>query len=75
MNRIVREHYPAARLPDDLREGFAADADVRVTIEWTVTKPERSLSVTEIFARREPPFRSKEEMLEELRRQRDEWDD
>ena len=22
MNRIVREHYPAAKLPDDLREGI-----------------------------------------------------
>jgi hypothetical protein len=33
MNKIVREHYPVANLPDDLREGLAADATVRVVLE------------------------------------------
>ena len=26
MNRIVREHYPVAELPEDLRDGFGLDA-------------------------------------------------
>ena len=28
MNRIVRERYPVARLPEDLREGLGAEATV-----------------------------------------------
>ncbi len=31
MNRIVREHYPASKLPDDLRAGL--DPAVRVRVE------------------------------------------
>ena len=33
MNRLVRDHYPVARLPEDLRVGFEGDAVVRVTID------------------------------------------
>jgi hypothetical protein len=33
MNKIVRDHYPVANLPEDLREGFADDATVRVVLE------------------------------------------
>ncbi len=32
MNRIVKEHYPVEKLPEDLREGFAQGALVRVTL-------------------------------------------
>ena len=32
MNRIVRENYPVADLPENLREGFGL-TDVTVTIE------------------------------------------
>jgi hypothetical protein len=32
MNKIVREHYPASRLPPELREGLPADAVVRVSV-------------------------------------------
>ena len=33
MNRLVREHYPVSKLPEDLREGFEGRGDVTVTIE------------------------------------------
>lgn len=33
MNKIVREHYPVANLPEDLREGLERDATVRVVVE------------------------------------------
>ena len=33
MGRIVRDHYPVNRLPEDLRHGLASDGEVRVTIE------------------------------------------
>jgi hypothetical protein len=31
--KIVVEHYPAGRLPDELRPGIDADSTVRVTVE------------------------------------------
>lgn len=34
VNKIIREHYPASKLPEDLREGIREDALVTVTIEW-----------------------------------------
>ena len=37
MNRLVREHYPVSKLPEDLREGFEGRGEVTITIE---TDPE-----------------------------------
>ncbi|MDP2410178.1 MAG: hypothetical protein Q8M26_07820 [Pseudolabrys sp.] len=75
MNKITREHYPAARLPEDLREGVdpASTVTVTVTVEG-LKRPERVLSLEEIFAARRPPFRTVEEIDTDIRRQRDEWD-
>ncbi len=42
MNRIVKEHYPASKLPDDLREGLAPGSQVTVTIvEEQAQRPRR----------------------------------
>lgn len=76
MNRIIREHYPASKLPDDLREGVDPEANVTVTITVEDLKPpERVMTLEEIFAARRPPFRTAEEIVADIRRQRDEWDD
>ena len=75
MNRIVKEHYPASRLPEDLREGVDPEAIVTVTVVEEPSRPERVVTLEEIFARRQPPFRTAEEIDADLRRQRDEWDD
>jgi hypothetical protein len=75
MNRIVREHYPASKLPEDLRAGVDPSSTVTVTIVEDEKRPEKVMSLDEIFAMRRPPFRSAEEIDEDLRRQRDEWDD
>ncbi|HKH81444.1 MAG TPA: hypothetical protein VKA03_07530 [Methylovirgula sp.] len=90
MNKIVKEDYPVAKLPEDLREGLDPAQQVRVTIEVAPSakeemdrelqsawfhRPDHVLSLEEIFALRRPPFRSAEEIEEELRRQRDEWDE
>jgi hypothetical protein len=40
MNKIVREHYPVANLPEDLREGFDAGATVRIVVEGERTQAE-----------------------------------
>ncbi|MEO6783615.1 MAG: hypothetical protein ABI407_19120 [Bradyrhizobium sp.] len=75
MNRIVRENYPASKLPDDLRAGVDPSSTVTVTIVEEERRPEKVMTLDEIFAMRRPPFRSAEEIDEDLRRQRDEWDD
>ena len=75
MNRIIREHYPASRLPEDLRAGVDPSSTVTVTIVEEDKRPEKVMSLEEIFALRRPPFRTAEEIDEDLRRQRDEWDD
>jgi len=33
MNKIVRDHYPVSKLPEDLREGLEGVATVRVVVE------------------------------------------
>jgi hypothetical protein len=75
MNRIVRENYPASSLPDDLRAGVDPSSTVTVTIVEEEKRPGKVMTLDEIFALRRPPFRTAEEIDEELRRQRDEWDD
>ena len=75
MNRIVRERYPASKLPEDLRAGVDPSSTVTVTIVEEEKRPEKVMTLEEIFALRRPPFRTAEEIDEDLRRQRDEWDD
>lgn len=75
MNRIIREHYPASRLPEDLREGVDPQATVTVTIVQEEKALEQVMTLEEIFALRRPPFRTAEEIDADIRRQRDEWDD
>jgi hypothetical protein len=43
MNRIVREHYPASKLPDELRGSLPADCQVRVTVELQAESERRSV--------------------------------
>jgi hypothetical protein len=75
MNRIIREHYPASKLPEDLRAGVDPSSTVTVTIVEEEKRPEKVMTLEEIFALRRPPFRTAEEIDEDLRRQRDQWDD
>jgi hypothetical protein len=75
MNKIVRENYPASSLPDDLRVGVDPEARVTVIITLEEQQPERTPTLEEIWATRRPPYRTKEEIDTDLRRQRDEWDD
>ena len=73
MNRIVKHHYPVAQLPDDLREGLDPTADVVVTVEEIETSGQTA-TIEEIFAARQPPFRTATEIDRMIRRQRDDWD-
>jgi hypothetical protein len=76
MNKIVKEHYPASRLPEDLRTGVDPRSTVTVTIvEEEMKPPRRVMTPEELWALRAPPFRSAAEIDEDLGRDRDEWDD
>lgn len=79
MNKIVRDNYPASKLPEDLRPTADPDARVRIIVEdeseSVLKRPEHVMTFEEIFALRQPPFRSKEEIDEDIRRDRDAWDD
>jgi hypothetical protein len=75
MNRIIREHYPASRLPEDLREGVDPQATVTVTVTQEEKTPEHVMTLEEIFSLTGFRRRSAEEIDADIRRQRDEWDD
>ena len=75
MNRIIRENYPVSKLPEDLRVGVDPSSTVTVTIVEEEKRPDKVMSLEEIWALRTPPFRTAQEIDDDLRRQRDEWDD
>ena len=73
MNRIVRDHYPASKLPDDLREGIDPGAEVVVTVE-EIARPEKVLTIEELWALRRPPFYDADAIVRMVREGRDEPD-
>jgi hypothetical protein len=75
MNKIVLEHYPASKLPDDLRAGVDPSSTVTVTIVEEDKPPEKIMTFEEIFSLEGFRRRSAAEIDEDLRGQRDEWDD
>ena len=75
MNKLIRENYPASKLPEDLREGIDPGSRVTVTVTENNKPPHEVMTLEEIFASRRPPYRSKEQIDAEISRLRDEWDD
>ena len=74
MNRIVRENYPVADLPADLREGFALDTSVTITIEVMPKSIGLEPSLDELMKLPSPPWLTREEIIaqiDELREDRD----
>jgi hypothetical protein len=78
MNRIVREHYPVSKLPEDLREGLPGEGKVTITAGSSTgegparSEPPRPLSYYRQFARSH--FATIEEAVQHVRALRDEWD-
>ena len=85
MNKIVREHYPVEKLPEDLRAELAGQSTVTVTIEaeaeQSAATGRPASSIVEVLKRarhlREAgvikPV-SSEEAVDRIRKLRDEWD-
>ena len=74
MNKIVRQNYPASKLPEDLRPGNNPASTVTVTVEEE-QRPEKVMTLDEIFSQAGFRRRSKGEIDADIRRARDEWDD
>jgi hypothetical protein len=79
MNKIVVEHYPVERLPEDLRAGLHAAVSVKITVE---AEDDGGMAVDDVVAaaRRRLAARdgggvSMEEAVARIRSLRDEWDD
>lgn len=62
MNKIVKLHYPAAKLPEELRVGIDPNAEVTITVE-TEEKPERIMSLEEMFTMRRDVYSSMDEVI------------
>jgi hypothetical protein len=89
MNKIVRDHYPVANLPSDLRGNFSPTGTVRVVIEVEdqatrpsfsapETRPTTGKDVAEAIKRYRAlgrPSVTAEEAVARIRELRDEWDD
>ncbi|MEP9379618.1 hypothetical protein ABLE91_23105 [Aquabacter sp. CN5-332] len=80
MNRIVREHYPVEKLPDDLRESVADKERVRVVLETEAPEgaPPSGDSGAGHFSRwqhlRRDHFDTPQDIVDHIRALRDEWD-
>ena len=89
MNRIVREHYPVEKLPEDLREGLPTGRTVTVTLveeeeaaSEAITMDEidailrnaKPMTLVEIRARLHPKGLEPNEAVDRIRALRDEWD-
>ena len=81
MNRIVREHYPVEKLPEDLREGIPAGEQVTVTVEpekvGSTEVRGRQDSSTNLFSRyrhfRGHHFGTVDDVQAHIAALRDEW--
>jgi hypothetical protein len=75
MNRIVRQHYPVERLPEDLREGIPAGEQVTVVVE--VEGDESKGSTANLFSRykhlRRNHFHTADDVQAHIAALRDEW--
>jgi len=77
MNKIVLEHYPASKLPEDLRGNMSPDASVTIVIEEESPLSGSREAVLKLI--RDAQARSRgvtaEEAVARIRKLRDEWDD
>ena len=76
MNKIVLENYPASKLPEELREGIAPGASVKVTVEEEARKPmtREKLHLSLSDARARASGVSIEDAVARIRELREEWE-
>jgi hypothetical protein len=70
VNRIVREHYPVGKLPEDLRGDLDLSANVTITLVQEHAR-DHVVSLGEIFAVADRSWLSKDEIDSHLASTRD----
>lgn len=78
MNKIVLEHYPASKLPRELRGDIAVGASVKITVEEeSLRRPMTRGELLKSFqdARTNAKGVTLEEAVARIRELRDEWDE
>lgn len=73
IGKIVTEHYPVERLPEELRQGIEAGQHVRVTVEAEEQGEPRPLH--ELMGCAKGLYATPEEAVAFIRQLRDEWND
>jgi hypothetical protein len=81
MNKIVREHYPVDKLPEDLRELVpnAQDVLIEITVsdapKGKLSGAETAAMIRDLHRNRGGRGRTMDEIVKEVRTLRDEWED
>lgn len=73
LKKIVVEHFPVDRLPDELRRGLQSGQMVRVVVEAEVERP-APRPLRELFGCAKTGLKTPEEAVAAVRTLRDEWD-
>jgi len=76
MNKIVREHYPVERLPEDLRAELGLAKTVKVVIEADEVDAKsaaRVAAIAELLEHRRKLKPSANDSVARVRKLRDEW--
>ena len=72
--KIIVEHYPAAKLPEELRRGLETGQMVRVTVEAEAEPAVSKRSLTSFVGAAKGIYPTPEDALEAIRALRDEWE-
>ena len=72
MNRVVRDHYPLANLPEDLRADLPNESDVRIVIEPAERR--RGYTLAELLEIKKHIVPCTDDPVQRVRSVRDEWD-
>ena len=77
MNKLVIDHYPASRLPEELRGNIAPGTSVKITVEEARRPPMAREELLQSLrdARANAKGVTLEEAVARVRVLRDEWDD
>jgi len=75
MNRIIKKHYPASKLPADLRGDIPLGAVVDIVIEEEAERPTLKQLRQQLRMRLSSIKTSPEKAVDRIRKLRDEWDE
>lgn len=77
MGRVELKHYPASKLPDELRGAFVEGDFVNITVEAEASRPMSREDLLKMLKRDIPLGKGVpiEEAVKRIRELREEWDD